>query len=497
VVVFNADGRLISANDDFHVHFWDVGSGKETFSFRGPGGLHSLAPSPDGRRIVTGAAVGDAKKGTYGHDVCVWDSATGRNLMTYRDHTDWITSVAYSPDGTQVASCSRDGTVRVLDAESGRAVHILHGHDGPVFAIAFNPAGKQLASIGNDGFVKVWNLITGQEAFPLQDPKHGGWRVAYSSDGTRLAAGGWGKATIWDTETGKYLLTLKGPSDLFGALAFSPDGHRLATSADDSKVRLWDISSGQEVFSLQPDTGGWPYFDIFLAFSPDGKRLATGRKTVMLWETTRPSAEDLRHRQITGLVEELFRGLVVKARVRKYLQEYPALDDAFRKEALAVADTYPQDARELNEASWQTVRSPMEPKRVYARALVQAEEACRLDPDNSVFLNSLGVACYRMGRYKDAKKHLEQADTLHLARDKTSQPNDLAFLAMAHHQLGQSEQSKALLAKLRTALKDDRQGKDEDAWRFLDEAEELIEGSQPAHGIQGATGAPEHQPQKK
>ena len=84
--------------------------------------------------------------------------------------------------------------------------------------------------------------------------------------------------------------------------------------------------------------------------------------------------------------------------------------------------------------------------------MLQAEEACRLEPNNGVFRNTLGVAYYRLGRYEDALKHLESV-VPNSGRDLTS----LAFLAMAHHQLGQTDRSKVLLERLRMSLKDNEQ----------------------------------------
>ncbi len=51
-------------------------------------------------------------------------------------------------------------------------------------------------------------------------------------------------------------------------------------------------------------------------------------------------------------------------------------------------------------------------------ATVTIWELARLDPNNSVFRNSLGIACYRLGRYEDARQHLQQADALHLSRGR-------------------------------------------------------------------------------
>jgi Tfp pilus assembly protein PilF len=109
----------------------------------------------------------------------------------------------------------------------------------------------------------------------------------------------------------------------------------------------------------------------------------------------------------------------------------------------------------------------------YGRALWQAEVACRLAPKNGDYLNTLGVAQYRLCRYQEALATLTRSDQL---RSTGSHPDDLAFLAMAQHQLDQEEQAQATLARLREVMKNPTQAKNAEAQGFLREAEALIEG---------------------
>jgi WD40 repeat protein len=194
-------------------------------------------------------------------------------LLTFKGHTDEVTSVAFSPDGKRLASASR-GELKVWDAQTGQELLALQGHGGGVRSVAFSPDGKRLASAGNE--VKVWDAQTGQELFSLQGAC---WSVAFSPDGQRLASVSWDRTTqkgavkVWDAQTGQTsqeLLAYKGHTDAVYSVAFSPDGQRLAGSSWDSTVKVWDAQTGRELLTLK----GHSDLGYSVAFSPDGKRLA-------------------------------------------------------------------------------------------------------------------------------------------------------------------------------------------------------------------------------
>ena len=98
------------------------------------GTVTSVAFSPDGTLLASGGADNSVK---------LWIAASGRELRTMSEHTGIVSSVAFSPDGKMLASGSQDKTVRLWDVATGRRLHTLSGHADAVNAVAFSPNGKK------------------------------------------------------------------------------------------------------------------------------------------------------------------------------------------------------------------------------------------------------------------------------------------------------------------------------------------------------------------
>jgi hypothetical protein len=180
-------------------------------------------------------------------------------------------------------------------------------------------------------------------------------------------------------------------------------------------------------------------------------------------------------------VDDLGAEYLLQSEVLAAIQRTTSVPVDVREMALRWAQQRRDDPANLSHASWAIVRMADAAPEGYREALRWAEAACRLKPGEGTYLNTLGVAQYRVGRYRDCLTTLTQAEPLNAERLQSSVPGDLAFLAMAHHQLGHKAEAAKDLARLRQAMRNARWANDPDSQSFLLEAEALIEGW-PADG---------------
>ena len=131
------DEHWLAGSEDHTVRLWDVDTGEHLKTLVGHRAyLISLAFSQDGTTLASGSE---------DDDIRLWDVATGARLKTLVGHTTGVEGLAFSPNGNKIASASRDSTVRVWDVESGEALHILEGHWGNVLTVDFSPDGNTIA----------------------------------------------------------------------------------------------------------------------------------------------------------------------------------------------------------------------------------------------------------------------------------------------------------------------------------------------------------------
>jgi len=239
--------------------------------------ITALAFAPDGVEVAASGY----------HEVTTWKVADGAPSRRLGGMAERIHDIAYSPDGKWLATASGDpgqfGSVQLWISEPGGggklARDLLETTDS-VFAVAFSPDGTKLAAGGADRAVRVWEVATGKELALIED--HADWifDIAWSPDGKRLATASRDKTSkVFDVEKKESIATFPGHAETVFCVAFTPDGKAIATGGADNQIRVWNPDEDAKQSKVVGGFGG----NVFrLLFHPDGKTLlATGADKVV------------------------------------------------------------------------------------------------------------------------------------------------------------------------------------------------------------------------
>lgn len=297
-MAFSPDGRfLATSSTDGEIKLLDAETGEEANRAEFDHRLCGLAFSRSGERLAVGGEGGvvklwtpntgeiqDHRHSAESNQVCgvaisavddallatgaddgkaqLWKLGAEEPFKTLEDHTNTLTSVAFSPDGERIVTGSADHTAKLWDVASGKLLLTLSGHQNQIRAVAFSPDdGQYLFTASMDTTVKIWDLGSYH-----QDEI---WRVAFSPDGSKLATASHdGTARLW-TPSGKQLARFEDQVGVVWDVAFHPDGARLATVGDDGTLRVRDINTG-ELDELSLKDG--PLYAV--DFSPNKTHLA-------------------------------------------------------------------------------------------------------------------------------------------------------------------------------------------------------------------------------
>ncbi|MFL0157111.1 TIR domain-containing protein [Mycobacteroides chelonae] len=324
----NADGTRVAGitarpgpdkRPIWRIGVWDVDTGTQIGPFpEQSDSPRNLALSPDGHRIVTTSNVG------LGYAMQIWNADNGQQIgdtiaidEAYRNlsagpafspdgnrfavgfsdntvrqwdafsgapigpplvgHTGQVFQVRYSPDGTRIAAGGEgDFAVRIWDAETGIPVGApLTGHLGSVIGLAFTSNGEQIVSTSNDKTIRIWRADADSRlGGPTAAPAVHLPESEYPIHVVGMMPGGYvdhisSPLAVWNVMDNR--VTNLADSITAGKVAITPDGRRAATLKF-NKVQVWDLHTGDIVFSADDKTS---YNRI--AISPDGTRVALAR----------------------------------------------------------------------------------------------------------------------------------------------------------------------------------------------------------------------------
>ena len=333
---FSLDSRfLASSSDETLIQLWEIATEREVPLIDLYGDASVLRFSSDGKTLIGLSSSGHAAitrlniengkgktkhlktglfgSGLFGYEdfngvyamtsdkiaigkedgmIQLWNVATRKKLSTLRGHADFplqpldkpvrrkhpfsrrILAVAFSPDGTRLASGGADNTVRLSDTTGNRDSITLQKHTGPTNALAFSPDGKMLATGSTDKTVQLWDTTTGEPLATLTGHKNGIAALAFSPDGNTLVSGSTdGTLRFWQTATRAPVGTLiTGHTQSIKAATFFRDSSTLVSAAFNGEITFWDVETAQK--STVQNSGYRDWYST-VAFSPDGTKLVS------------------------------------------------------------------------------------------------------------------------------------------------------------------------------------------------------------------------------
>ena len=312
-VVFSPNGTYVAASsENGTVHIWNR-QGKLLAQLEGHQGMVlGMTFNPEGKLLATSGEDGTARLWDLeGKQVAQFEVYQTRQDKPYKSRMDWgsmeeldpsigpqgwVWDIAFSPDGSRVATCDEGGRVQLWDLQGNRLAE-LRGHKGAVWKIAFGPQGI-LATRGEDGIPRLWNL---QGKLLAELRRHRGpiWDMAFHPTRPQLATSGEdGTVRIWDFR-GNQLEQLTGHQGSVTTVTYSTDGI-LATRSEDGTARIWAVPNKLST-EIKGQTG--QVWDV--SFNPDGSQLALLGQDgkIRLWKITKVSFEDYDYRTQTTSIE--------------------------------------------------------------------------------------------------------------------------------------------------------------------------------------------------
>ncbi|HKZ48398.1 MAG TPA: S8 family serine peptidase [Thermoplasmata archaeon] len=251
----------------------------------------------------------DADNGTSGAYVV----PQGKPVDTNTSHAAAVNDVAFSPDGTKVATAGSDtvpgsyGVVRIWSTATGALLFTLLGHPSFPYSVAWSPSGNVLAS-ADESHLLLWNANTGQLLYNIQYVPSGDQTIVenavldFSPNGTWVAASTYQFVHFFNVASGTKFGTLWAGSGNVNSVRFSPAGTEIAVALQNSTVTVFSVNAtnikpatptqpATPLYALMASGGGHTQPVLDATWSSDGSRIASaGWDAMVLWNTATKTA---------------------------------------------------------------------------------------------------------------------------------------------------------------------------------------------------------------
>jgi WD40 repeat protein len=246
-VKFSSNGKLLLASGgrgakSGRVVVWNILNGERLMTV---GGEYDTILTCDIRADQSQIAYGGPTR-----LVKIYSSKTGEIQFKLKKHTDWVTAVAFSPNGKLLASADRNGGISIWDPDNGQELFTLAGHKSGVTALSWRGDSKLLASSSEDGAIKVWEMQEGKQVKNWTAHGPGALWVDYSHDGRLVSCGRDNTVTIWDSNGGK-VRSLPATGDIPMRVAFTHDGKSVFAANFEGHVAFWSDPDWKQAGELE------------------------------------------------------------------------------------------------------------------------------------------------------------------------------------------------------------------------------------------------------